>query len=454
MDESEPGLYFISHLFTLNSIVLPFTMDALFSIISIIVLIVFSGLISGSEIAFFSLEPAHIEDIKSQKTDINTKVITLLENPKKLLAGILISNNFINVSIVLISTHLTQTLFNFEGYKLIGFIIQVIGITSILLLFGEIIPKIYAKNNGLFFVRLMASPLTFTQTLFKPLIHILVYSTNIIDKRISKKKNALSMNDLSEVVDLATSKTEGDHHDEKMILKGIATYGETDVKEIMKARVDISAIEINSPFEEVLQSVREWGYSRIPVYEDTLDEIKGILYIKDLLSFIDNKDHHWNKKIRKVFFVPENKKINDLLQEFRQKRIHMAIVVDEYGGTSGIVTLEDILEEIVGDINDEFDTQNEDFVYNKVDDNTWIFEAKTSLLDLCKVIDINSDIFDEVKGESDSIAGLILEIKGDFPEEGEEIEFEEIKFKVINMDARRISRVQVKTQKKEDVDAE
>jgi len=454
MDESEPGLYFISHLFTLNSIVLPFTMDALFSIISIIVLIIFSGLISGSEIAFFSLEPAHIEDIKSQKTATNTKVITLLENPKKLLAGILISNNFINISIVLISTHLTQILFNFEGYKLIGFVIQVIGITSILLLFGEIIPKIYAKNNGLFFVRLMASPLAFTQTLFKPLIHILVYSTNIIDKRISKKKNALSMNDLSEVVDLATSKTEGDHHDEKMILKGIATYGETDVKEIMKARVDISAIEINSPFEEVLQSVREWGYSRIPVYEDTLDEIKGILYIKDLLSFIDNKNHHWNKKIRKAFFVPENKKINDLLQEFRQKRIHMAIVVDEYGGTSGIVTLEDILEEIVGDINDEFDTQNEDFVYNKVDDNTWIFEAKTSLLDLCKVIDINSDIFDEVKGESDSIAGLILEIKGDFPEEGEEIEFEEIKFKVINMDARRISRVQVKTQKKEDIDAE
>ncbi len=454
MDESEPGLYLISHLFTLNSMVLPFTMDALFSIISIVVLIIFSGLISGSEIAFFSLEPAHIENIKSQKSDTNTKVITLLENPKKLLAGILISNNFINVSIVLISTHLTQILFNFEGFKLIGFIIQVIGITSILLLFGEIIPKIYAKNNGLFFIQLMASPLIFTQKLFKPLIHILVYSTNIIDKRISKKKNALSMNDLSEVVDLATSKTEGDHHDEKMILKGIATYGETDVKEIMKARVDISAIEINSPFEEVLQSVREWGYSRIPVYEDTLDEIKGILYIKDLLSFIDNKNHHWNKKIRKVFFVPENKKINDLLQEFRQKRIHMAIVVDEYGGTSGIVTLEDILEEIVGDINDEFDTQNEDFVYNKVDDNTWIFEAKTSLLDLCKIIDINSDIFDEVKGESDSIAGLILEIKGDFPEEGEEIEFEEIKFKVINLDARRISRVQVKTQKKEDIDAE
>jgi len=445
MDESEPGLYFINHLYTLNSIVLPFTMDALLSIISILILILFSGLISGSEIAFFSLDPTQFEEIKSQKDDKNARIIHLLENPKKLLAGILISNNFINVSIVLISTYLTQLLFDFSGFEMLGFIIQVVGITSILLLFGEIIPKIYAKNNGLFFVKLMANPLVFTQKIFKPLIHILVYSTNIIDKRISKKKNSLSMTDLSEVVDLAASQTEGKHEDETMILKGIATYGETDVKEIMKARVDVSAIEINASFEQVLQSVREWGYSRIPIYDDTLDQIKGILYIKDLLSFIDNKNHNWNNKIRKAFFVPENKKINDLLQEFRQKRIHMAIVVDEYGGTSGIVTLEDILEEIVGDINDEFDIQNEDFIFNQIDDNTWVFEAKTTLLDLCKVVNIDNDIFDEVKGESDAIAGLILEIKGDFPKEGEKIEFEGIVFEVISMDARRISRVRVKT---------
>jgi len=445
MDESEPGLYLISHLYTLNSIVLPFTMDALLSIISILILILFSGLISGSEIAFFSLNPTQIEEIKSQKDDKNSRIIHLLENPKKLLAGILISNNFINVSIVLISTYLTQLLFDFNGFEMLGFIIQVVGITSILLLFGEIIPKIYAKNNGLFFVKLMANPLAFTQKIFKPLIHILVYSTNIIDKQISKKKNSLSMTDLSEVVDLAVSKTEGKHEDETMILKGIATYGETDVKEIMKARVDVSAIEINASFEQVLQSVREWGYSRIPIYDDTLDQIKGILYIKDLLSFIDNKNHNWNNKIRKAFFVPENKKINDLLQEFRQKRIHMAIVVDEYGGTSGIVTLEDILEEIVGDINDEFDIQNEDFIFNQIDDNTWVFEAKTTLLDFCKVVSIDNDIFDEVKGESDSIAGLILEIKGDFPKEGEKIEFEGIVFEVTSMDARRISRVRVKT---------
>jgi gliding motility-associated protein GldE len=424
---------------------LPFTVDALLSIISIIVLIIFSGLISGSEIAFFSLDPVQLEDIKSQKDTKSAQIIKLLESPKKLLAGILISNNFINVSIVLISTYLTLILFDFGDHKLMGFLFQVIGITSILLLFGEIVPKIYAKNNSMLFVKLMAGPLSFTQKIFKPLIHILVFSTNIIDKRISKNKNSLSMNDLSEVVDLATSQTEGEHKDETMILKGIATYGETDVKEIMKARVDVSAIEINAPFEEVLQSVREWGYSRIPIYDDTLDQIKGILYIKDLLSFIEDTNYNWNKKIRKAFFVPENKKINDLLQEFRQKRIHMAIVVDEYGGTSGIVTLEDVLEEIVGDISDEFDTQNEDFVYNQIDENTWVFEAKTTLLDLCKIIEIDNDIFDEVKGESDSIAGLILEIKGDFPEEGEEIEFEGIVFKVISMDARRISRVRVKT---------
>ena len=447
MDESEPGFYFLNQILTLNSVFLPFTTDALLSILSITVLIIFSGLISGSEIAFFSLSPKHLEELKSQKEMGNTHILSLLQDPKKLLATILISNNFINVSIVLISTYLTQILFDFGDYEIWGFLVQVIGITTLLLLFGEIIPKIYAKNNGLFFIRLMANPLTFSQKVFKPLIHILVYSTSIIDKRISKKKNALSMTDLSEAVDLAASQTDDEKVNEKMILKGIATYGETDVKEIMKARVDVSAIEINTPFEEVLQSVREWGYSRIPIYEGTLDEIKGTLYIKDLLSFIDNAEHDWSKKIRKAFFVPENKKINDLLQEFRQKRIRMAIVVDEYGGTSGLVTLEDVLEEIVGDINDEFDTHNEDFIFNKTDDNTWIFEAKTNLLDLCKITGIDNDIFDDVKGESDAIAGLILELKGDFPEEGEEIVFEGIIFKVISMDERRISRVRVKTPK-------
>ena len=447
MDESGPGLYFLNHIFTLNSVLLPFSMDAVFSMLSIIILIIMSGLVSGSEIAFFSLDPTQLEELKGQKDPKSSQILKLIESPKSLLAGILISNNFINVSIILISTFLTQIMFDFGQHQILGFLFQVIGITSILLLFGEIIPKIYAKNNGLFFIHLMAGPLVFSQKLFKPLIKILVYSTSIIDKRISRKKNALSMNDLSDVVDLAAAQSEGEDVDEQMLLKGIATYGETDVKEIMKARVDVSAIEINAPFEEVLQSVREWGYSRIPVYEGTLDEIRGTLYIKDLLSFIDDKTYNWNKKIRKAFFVPENKKINDLLQEFRQKRIHMAIVVDEYGGTSGIVTLEDVLEEIVGDINDEFDTQNEDFIYNQIDDNTWIFEAKTTLLDFCKVVHIDSDIFDEVKGESDSIAGLILEIKGDFPKEGEEISFEGIRFEVTSMDERRISRVRVTTPK-------
>jgi len=443
MDESEPGLYVLNHISTLNSVLLPFTLDAILSILSIIILILMSGLVSGSEIAFFSISPNQLEELKGKKDDKSNQILKLIENPKSLLAGILISNNFINVSIVLISTFLTQILFDFGQHQLMGFIFQVIGITAILLLFGEIIPKIYAKNNGLFFIHLMTKPLIFSQKIFKPLIKTLVFSTNIIDKRINRKKNALSMTDLSEVIDLAATQTDGKEMDEQMILKGIATYGETDVKEIMKARVDISAIEIKTPFEEVLQSVRKWGYSRIPVYEDTLDEIRGILYIKDLLSFIDDKTYNWNKKIRKAFFVPENKKINDLLQEFRQRKIHMAIVVDEYGGTSGIVTLEDVLEEIVGDINDEFDIQNEDFVYQKVDEYTWVFEAKTTLLDFCKIIDIDSNIFDEIKGESDSIAGLILEIKGDFPKKGEEISFEGIRFEVISMDERRISRVRV-----------
>ncbi|RLD67896.1 MAG: hypothetical protein DRI84_01290 [Bacteroidetes bacterium] len=445
MDESEPGLLFLSQILTFNNILLPFTVDALYSIISIVLLIILSGLISGSEIAYFSLNPASIEELKSHKTSANKRVLEHLESPKKLLATILISNNFINVSIVLISTYLTQILFNFSEQPILGFLIQVISITAVILLFGEIIPKIYAKNNALYFVRLMASPLNFMAKLFKPLVKVLVHSTGIIDKRISRKKDALSMTDLSEVVDLAAAKSDVEEVDEQMILKGIATYGKTDVKEIMKARVDVSALEIHTPFIEVLESVREWGYSRIPVYKDTLDEIKGVLYIKDLLSFIDNEDYDWSAKIRKAFFVPENKKINDLLQEFRKNRIHMAIVVDEYGGTSGIVTLEDVLEEIVGDINDEFDVQNEDFIFSQIDEHTWIFEAKTTILDFSKVVNLDNDIFEEVKGESDSIAGLILEIMGDFPKEGDEVVFEDIVFEVVKMDARRISRVRIKT---------
>jgi len=443
MDEPEPGLYFLSQFFTLHDIILPFTLDAMISIISIVLLIILSGLISGSEIAYFSLEPAEIEELKAKDNHVNKHVLSHLDNPKKLLATILISNNFINVSIVLISTYLTQILFDFSSHKFLGFIIQVISITAVILLFGEIIPKIYAKNNVLYFVRLMASPLNFLSKLFKPLVNVLVYSTNIIDKRISPNKDAISMTDLSEAVDLAAAKSDTEEVDEQMILKGIATYGKTDVKEIMKARVDVSALDMSTPFKEVLESVREWGYSRIPVYEETLDQIKGILYIKDLLSFIDKEEYDWKAKVRKAFFVPENKKINDLLQEFRKSRIHMAIVVDEYGGTSGLVTLEDVLEEIVGDINDEFDTQNEDFVFNQIDERSWVFEAKTTILDFCKVVDLDSDIFDEVKGESDSIAGLLLEIKGDFPVKGEVIVFEGVEFEVIKMDERRISRVKI-----------
>ncbi len=450
MDESEPGLILLNHLVDLTILFKPFSIDAFFSIISILILIVFSGLISGSEIAFFSMEPNDIEEIKSQKSPVNDKIMNHLEHPKRLLATILISNNFINVRIVLISTYLTQILFDFSAFPLLGFLIQVIAITALILLFGEIIPKIYAKNNVLYFVRLMAGPLHTLEKIFRPLVRILVHSTGIIDKRIGNKKEAISMTELSEAVDLAAAKSEDEEEvDEQMILKGIATYGKTDVKEIMKARVDVSALEVGTPFPKVLESVREWGYSRIPVYRETLDQIEGILYIKDLLSFIDADDYPWESKVRPAFFVPENKKINDLLQEFRKNRIHLAIVVDEYGGTSGIVTLEDVLEEIVGDISDEFDNQNEDFVYNQIDEHTWVFEAKTTILDFCKVVGLDSEIFEEVKGESDSIAGLILEIKGDFPEKGEEIVFQNITFEVIKMDERRISRVRVKIPEEE-----
>jgi gliding motility-associated protein GldE len=369
----------------------------------------------------------------------------LLNAPKRLLAGILISNNFINITIILLSSLFYDQVFDFSSQPILGFIFQIIVITSLLLLFGEIMPKIFAKQRPLLFVQIMTKPLSAILIIFSPLISLLANTTNLIDKRLSKHKPQLSMEDLSDAVDLAgeLENMEVEVEDQK-ILKGIATFGDTEVKEIMKARVDVKAVDYRSTFGEIIQHIQEWGYSRIPIYEDNLDQIKGILYIKDLLAFLDEPSLKWEDRMRPAFFVPENKKINDLLQEFRAKKVHLAIVVDEYGGTSGIVTLEDVLEEIVGEINDEFDTDKEDFQYIQMDENTWVFEAKSSILDFSKVVGIDSEIFENVRGESDSIAGLILEIKGDFPKLNEKIIFENIQFKILNMDKRRISRVRIR----------
>ncbi len=445
MEDPDPLLILFTHLPQFSSIFIGFTFESII-ILSIIILLLFmSGMISGSEIAFFSISPTMKEELEESESKLSVSVVKLLNNPKDLLAGILISNNFINIGIVLLSTTFTQIIFDFSKTPVFGFIIQVVLITSVLLLFGEIMPKILAKQKPMTFIGVMTKPLLFILKIFKPLIYVLSKTTGVIDKHLENKKPQLSMEDLSDVVDLAGELDNMEVEEEnKKILKGIATFGDTEVSEIMKARVDVKALDYEVTFSKVMEYIQEWGYSRIPVFEESLDSVKGMLYVKDLLSYIDEDSFNWKSKIRPAFFVPENKKINDLLQEFRAKKIHLAIVVDEYGGTSGIVTLEDVLEEIVGDISDEYDMESEDFQFKKVADKTWVFEAKSSINDFCKTIGIDSDVFDEVRGESDSLAGLVLELKGDFPKIHEKIESKDIVFEVLEMDKRRISRVKVK----------
>ncbi len=449
MTDPEPSQFIIANLlnsanYSFLSIFITFSIESIIAIVVMVILLILSGLISGSEIAFFSLNPSQREDIFENKNNNFSKVIQLLQNPKNLLAGILISNNFINIAIILLSTFFMKETFDFSENKTIGIIIQIGVVTSLLLLFGEILPKIYAKQKAMVFVDLMADTLTIIIKIFKPFIIILNKTTSIIDRRLAKRKTQVSMEDLSDAVDLVNEldNVDVDAEDQK-ILKGIATFGETDVKEIMKARVDVFAIEVDTSFAEVLNNIRDWGYSRIPVYEDSLDNIVGILYVKDLLDYLDKENYEWNKILRPAVFVPEGKKINDLLQEFRAKKIHIAIVADEYGGTSGIVTFEDVIEEIVGEISDEFDKDTEDEHFVIIDDNIWEFEAKVSILDFCKVVDIDNEELDELKGESESLAGLVLEVKSDFPKLNEKIVILNFEFQIIEMDKRKIIKIRI-----------
>lgn len=405
-------------------------------------LLMCSALISGSEIAFFSLSPSQTEEIKTVNNKKNQLITLLLESPKYLLATILISNNFVNVSIVILSTYLTFELFDLHTYPVVTFISQVIIVTALILLFGEILPKMYATQYPVRLANIMVRPLMFLKKFFFPLSLILVRSTSLIDNRISKKGMGISRSDLSKAVDLTSDESTPD--EEKNILKGIAKFGATEVREIMKSRVDVTAVDSKMKFTELIEVINDSGYSRIPVFEESFDNILGILYVKDLLPHLGNPtDFQWLSLIRPAIFVPEIKRINDLLKEFKVKKIHLAIVVDEYGGTSGIVTLEDILEEIVGEISDEFDTESDKLTYQKLDDNNYLFEGKTLINDFCKILKIDDEIFDEVKGESESLAGLILEIVGRMPEKNEQISFEKFKFKIISSDKRRIKQIKL-----------
>ena len=412
-----------------------FSADVLFSFLAIILLIVSSAFISGAEVAYFSLDSSELEELESD----GDGVLKLLKKPNELLATILIANNFINVGIVVISAFLTSIAIVFPEGSNLEFIFQVVVITSLLVLFGEITPKVYANNNPKSFAIRMMKPLVLLQKIFYPLSYILVTTTSFIDKRIEAKQKEISIEEISKALDITEHESK---EEERRILRSIVEFGNTDVKEIMKSRVDVLAIDKKEEFSSVLKMIVSSGYSRIPVYEEQFDNVLGILYIKDLIPHLDKgDDFDWQSLCRTPYFVPETKMINDLLKEFQVKKNHLAIVVDEYGGTSGIVTLEDVLEEIVGEINDEFDV--DDNIYSKLDANNFIFEGKISLIDFLKIVKGELDFFDELKGESDSLAGLVLEVKGKIPKIGEVCKILPYIMVVESADLRRIKRLKV-----------
>lgn len=434
-DDPYPWMQLISSNITFH----PFNPIIFIWLTVLILLLICSALISGSEVAYFSLSPSDVDKLKREKNKKTNYILKLIDMPERLLGSILISNNFVNVGIVIISNYIINRIVDLSEARVIGFVLRVVIITFLLLLFGEILPKIYATQFAIKFARVMAMPLTILDKIFKPISLVLISSTSIIQKKFSRLTEDISMDDLSEVLDLPSTEITED----KEILKGIVRFGNIDAKEIMKARMDIFAINIDTKFTQVLPEIISSGYSRIPVYVESLDNIKGMLYIKDLLPHMHKPNTFmWQSLIRPPYFIPETKKIDDLLEEFQTKKIHMAIVLDEYGGTYGLITLEDILEEIVGEITDEYDEEEE--IFKKLGENVFLFEGKTQLNDFYKITGSKINVFDKVKGEADTLAGLILEIKGEIPMKNDVIEYNNFVFNITSVDNRRIKEVNVR----------
>jgi putative hemolysin len=403
----------------------------------LIILLVFSGLISGSEVALFSLSKSQIQN--QQKSSYIEIIKKLLLNPNKLLATILVANNFINIAIVILFTQIGSDLFDGVTSALLKFTLEIILATFLILLFGEILPKIYASRNNLAFSKLVAYPLLLLNIILTPISIPMQHLSNFIKDKLSFTKPNIGLNQLSYALDL-TNPGETTKQEHK-ILKGILSFGNTETREVMRPRIDIHAFKNTLSYDQILKNIIKNSFSRIPVYKDELDNIVGILYVKDLLPFLDKKEFDWLSILRKPFFIPENKKLDDLMQEFQEKKIHLAIVVDEYGGTSGIISLEDVIEEIVGDISDEFD--DDSLLFSKLDNSNYIFEGKTSMKDFYKILNIDSIIFDKLKGDSETLAGFILEISQSFPKINSKVVFENYVFTIESIDKKRIKQVKV-----------
>lgn len=397
--------------------------------------------------ALFGLSQTDLNSIAEENSKKGNILLRLLSKPKKLLATILIANNTINIGIVLLFSNIGDTLFSGIDQVLFGlvsvrFLLEVVVATFLILMFGEILPKIYANRNRMEFAHFMAYPLKFLDYVFTPFSSPMRSATLFLQDKLGRQKSNLSVDHLSQALELTS---EGDTtKEEQKILEGIVTFGNTDTKQVMRPRLDIFALDEEMKYPEVLEEIKKNGYSRIPVFSENMDNVLGVLYVKDLLPYLDRKSFNWMSLIREPYFVPENKKLDDLLQEFQEQKKHMAIVVDEYGGTSGIVTLEDIIEEIVGDISDEFD--DEDLTYSKLDDHTFVFEGKTNLKDFYKVVkmpDEHQELFEQQKGESETVAGFVLEISGSFPRRGEKIQFENHLFTVESLDKKRLKQIKI-----------
>ena len=463
--ESEPDNYYFQILLLFLPLI-AFPPGVYFAIVFVVLLIGCSALISSSEVAFFSLTINDLEKITQENSEVTQRILFLKEAPRKLLATILIANNFINIAIVILSQYVLEILIykgltdswaefiiNYTGLGLsiewvswfINFLFTIIGVTFLLVLFGEVAPKIYAKLNNVRLAKFMSKTLLFLFRLFQPFSNLLVTGTSIIEKKLVKNTTNGSSSrreDIDQAIEL-TVKDEDKHAEHEIdILKGIVKFGEVSVKQVMRPRVDVIAVDFRIAFKELLEVVKRSGFSRIPVFDEDFDSVTGLLYVKDLMSHLhEEPSFEWQALIRtNVMYVPEAKKIDDLLRDFQKERLHIAIVVDEYGGSSGIVTLEDIMEEVIGEIKEEFDDEVE-LEYKKIDDLNYLFEGKTLLNDLCRVIGVDTSTFDEVKGDADSVAGLFLEIVGQIPKVESEISYNDFHFKIVSVDNRRIKQI-------------
>ena len=427
--DPEPSLFFATTL----------DINLIIGFVGIFILLFLSAIVSGAEVALFSLSQKDIDEALQENVSKGKIISNLLDKPKKLLATLLVANNFFNIGVVILFSFIGQNIFANISSPVLKFILEIIVVTFLILLFGEVLPKVYASRNNIKFAKRIAYPMAFLDTILSPISLPMRRVTLYLHNKLGKQKNNFSINQLSQALELTDS--EGTSSEEQKILEGIVSFGNTDTKQVMSPRIDIFALEISESFASIYPKIIEKGFSRIPVYRDNIDQIEGVLFVKDLLPHIDKEEFDWTTLIREAFFVPENKKLDNLLKDFQSLKSHLAIVVDEYGGTSGLVSLEDVIEEIVGDISDEFDDEN--LNYSQIDEKNFLFEGKINLKDFYRIIDVDEDVFELKKGEAETLAGFILEILGNFPKKDQKVTFENCVFTIETVDKKRVKQIKV-----------